>query len=301
MRLTLVGLLLFASTALGQTVTFSDTGNVIQNDEIVVSPQSCTADRTVTWTRAGAFCDTLFLWLSNDTSCTREPAAADLPLQDIPLSDTTTLKGTLTFSAARALARSGATCESQTTTKSFRLCASTKRRISDFNTSCQDSLSSIGSPTIDFTYDPEPPSTPEAPSVSGLDGALSATVKAPSDATRMVVEALELVQGEDGSVGTGKVVASREQVIANTVFRLEGLENGVEYAVRAIAIDGAANRSEPSPIATGTPIASDGFYGGYLGAGGAETGGCAAAGGGITGYAMLASLGVWLSSRRKRS
>ncbi|WP_426750801.1 MXAN_2561 family MXYO-CTERM-anchored protein [Myxococcus sp. Y35] len=301
MRLTLVGLLLFASTALGQTVTFSATGNVIQNDEIVVSAANCTSQRTVTFQREGRYCDTLYLWLSSDSSCTREPAAADVLLQEIAANDSAT-SGSLTFTASQALVRAGATCESQTTTKEFRLCASTKRLTGTIGfETCADTLSSIGSPTIDLVYDPEPPAVPEAPTVTGLDGALGATVKAPSDASLMVVEALELTADADGGVVLGEVVSSREQTSSNTAFRLEGLENGVEYAVRARAIDAAGNTSEPSPITRGTPIASNGFYGGYLDAGGAETGGCSAAGGSLTGCAMLVSLGIWLSSRRKRS
>ncbi|WIG96236.1 hypothetical protein KGD87_01900 [Myxococcus sp. SDU36] len=304
MRLILVGLLLFASTALGQqTVTFTASPNILQNNRIVVSQADCTAERTVTWSRTGLLCETLYFWLSSDGACTRAPAGADLLLQQVAAGDTTTTTGTLTLRASAALEAGGDTCESQTATTTFRLCASTPRVTVDVigNQTCADTVSSVGTPAIDLVYDPEPPSAPSAPAVTGLDGALSATVTVPSDSASMVVEVLSLVGGEDGGVGTGEVVNSKVQAVANTVFRMDGLENGVEYAVRAIAIDAAGNRSEPSAVTLGTPIASEGFYGGYLGAGGAETGGCAAAGGGITGCALLASLGIWLSSRRKRS
>jgi len=301
MRLSFVGLLLFASTALGQSVTFSAPATILQNNKIVVSRENCREDRTVSWTRAGALCETLYLWLSSDGTCNRAPAAADLSLQQIAGGDTTTTSGTLTLRASDALARGGDTCESQNATTSFRLCASTNRVVGDIiGTTCQDSISSVGTPTIDFVYDPEPPPAPAAPTVTGLDSALSAHVTVSGDAALMRVEVRQLTEGEDGGVGVGELVTSKEQIASNTVFRLDGLENGVEYAVRAIAVDAAGNTSEPSPIATGTPVASNGFYGGYIGAGGAETGGCTAAGGGITGCAVLASLGIWLS-RRKRS
>ncbi len=302
MRLTLVGLLLFASTALGQaSVTFSATGDVIQNNQIVVSRANCSADRVVSWTRTGLLCDTLFLWLSNDTSCSREPAAADLPLADISASDTGRTSGSLTFSARLALARSNLSCDSADETKTWRLCASTKQR--DAFGACQTSFSSVGgTPNIDFIFDPVPPDAPVAPGVTGLDAALSVSVTVPTDAVLMEVQVFSIAAGEDGGVGAGELIDSKEQASSNTVFRMDrGLENGVEYAVQAIAIDRAGNRSDPSPRANGTPVASRGFYEGYLGAGGAETGGCTAAGGGITGCAMLASLGIWLSSRRKRS
>ncbi|GEL69787.1 MXAN_2561 family MXYO-CTERM-anchored protein [Myxococcus virescens] len=299
MRLTLVGLLLFASTALGQTVTFSATGDIIQNDQIVVSQENCGLDRTVNWTRVAGNCDVLHLWLSNESSCTGAPGAGDLSLDEISVTDTR-LTGSVTFNASEALVADGAKCESQTSTKTFRLCATTRRPL---GIGCEESFTSIGSPSnLSFIYDPEPPAAPETPSVTGLDAALSVSVKVPSDAVFMEVQVLQFVPGEDGGVGAGEVISTKRQVSSNAVFRMDqGLENGVEYAVQAIAIDRAGNQSEPSPAATGTPIASNGFYQGYLGAGGTETGGCAAAGGGITGCAMLASLGVWLSSRRKRS
>ncbi len=298
MRLSFVGLLLFASTALGQSVTFSATGDIIQNDEIVVSRQNCDLDRTVNWSRAGTSCDAVVIWLSNEANCTGDPGAGDLSLEEIPLTDNRNT-GTVTLNASRALAADGATCQSQTTTKKFRLCASTKRFAQ--LSGCESTSVSIGTPSINFVFDPEPPAAPEAPTVTGLDAALSVAVKVPSDAALMEVQVFTLKAGEDGGVGTGELVTTKEQVSANTVFRMsEGLENGVEYAVQAIAIDRAGNRSEPSPLTTGTPVASSGFYEGYIGAGGAETGGCAAAGGGITGCAVLASLGIWLS-RRKRS
>lgn len=302
MRLTLVGLLLFASTALGQAVTFTASPNILQNNRIVVSQANCAAERTVTWTRTGALCETLYFWVSSDGVCTRAPAAADLSLQQVAAGDTTTMNGTLTLRASAALAAGGDTCESQTTTTSFKLCAST-RRVSQIigGAGCEDAYASVGTPAIDLVYDPEPPATPSAPAVTGLDSALSASVTAPSDAASMTVQVLSLVAGEDGGSITGSVVSSRTQISANTVFRLDGLQNGVEYAVQAIAIDAAGNESDPSAVTLGTPIASNGFYGGYLDAGGSETGGCTAAGGGITGCAVLASLGIWLSSRRKRS
>ena len=86
----------------------------------------------------------------------------------------------------------------------------------------------------------------------------------------------------------------------NLTFRMDGLENGVEYAVRAYAIDAAENQSDPSEPTNGRPVASRGFFEAYKDALGAETGGCGAAGGGIAGSAVLAVLGFWLS-RRKQS
>lgn len=304
MRFLLVGLLLTASTALGQTVTFS--GTVISNNQIVVSKGDCATNRTVTWTRAGTFCDSVFLWVSGtDESCSGEPGSDDLELATLSATDTTTT-GTETFSASQVLARASATCESQTTERRFRLCATTKRA-NTTTTGCESTASSVGTPAVTFILDPVPPQVPSAPTAVGLDEALSVRVTPPSDATTMRVQVQALSAGTDagtdadGGAGTvGDPILSEEQATDNPVFRVENLQNGVTYEVRALAFDRAGNRSGLSDAVQGTPIASSGFFGAYVNAGGDETGGCGAAGGSIAGGAALAILGMWLS-RRKQS
>lgn len=303
MRLTFAVFLLFASTALGQTqtVTFSATGTVIQGNEIVVSKADCSNVRQVTWTRTTAvLCDTLYLWLSADT-CSAEPGASSVTLDEVSKSETQTT-GTLDLRMSDALSKAGTTCEAQTENKTFKLCASV-RPFNSTQTSCETTATSIGTPSISFILDPKPPNAPELPGVTGVDGALSVSVTVPSDTSLMRVEVVELVAG-DGDAGTetaGDVVASKEQTSDNTVFRMEDLENGKLYGVRAFALDKAGNQSVASPLATGTPIPSNGFFAAYHGAGGAETGGCGAGGGGLALGAVVAALGFWMTSRRKLS
>ncbi|RKH39149.1 hypothetical protein D7X12_24345 [Corallococcus sicarius] len=81
----------------------------------------------------------------------------------------------------------------------------------------------------------------------------------------------------------------------------DGLINGVTYRVQARVIDEAGNEGDLSDAAEGTPVKSNGLFDAYVDAGGQERGGCAATGGGIAGGAVLAALGIWLSSRRKVS
>lgn len=303
MRLTFAVLLLSASTALAQTqsVTFTATGTTIQGNEIVVSKADCANDRQVTWTRTTAtLCDTLYLWLSADT-CSAEPGATSVTLREISKSDTVTT-GTISLNMSDALVKAGTTCEAQTENKTFKLCASV-RPFNSTNSSCETTATSIGTPAISFILDPKPPNAPELPGVTGLDSALSVSVTAPSDSSLLRVEVVELVAGE-GDAGTetaGDVVASKEQTTDNTVFRMEGLENEKKYGVRAFALDKAGNQSGASPLATGSPIPSNGFYAAYRQAGGEETGGCGAGGGGLALGAVVAALGFWMTSRRKLS
>ncbi|MCY1034237.1 hypothetical protein OV207_22470 [Corallococcus sp. BB11-1] len=80
-----------------------------------------------------------------------------------------------------------------------------------------------------------------------------------------------------------------------------GLINGVTYRVRARVEDEAGNVSAASAEVQGTPVKSNGLFDAYKNANGQEQGGCAATGGGVAGGAVLAALGIWLSSRRKVS
>ncbi|MFY1831209.1 MXAN_2561 family MXYO-CTERM-anchored protein [Myxococcus fulvus] len=298
MRLTLALLLLSASTALGQTVTFSVSGN--QGNDIVVSKADCAKVTQVTWTRqAGNLCDTLYIWLSPDT-CSDTPSSTEVTLDEIERTETTP-SGTVSLNISEALTKAGQTCEAQTENKSFKLCASV-RPFSTNATTCEATATSVGSPAVTLTLDPKPPAAPILPTVTGLDTALSVDVTAPSDSSQMRVEVVSLVAGEDGgSTTAGAVVRSKDQTSANTLFRMENLENGVEYGVRVLALDKAGNVSEPSPLATGTPVASNGFWAAYRGAQGAETGGCGAGGGGLAVGAVVAALGFWTVSRRKQS
>ncbi|AKF80861.1 fibronectin [Myxococcus fulvus 124B02] len=297
MRLTLALLLLSASTALGQTVTFSVSGN--QGNEIVVSKADCAKVTQVTWQRqAGNLCDTLFIWLSPDT-CSDTPSSTEVTLEEITSSSPA--NGTVSVNISEALTKAGQTCEAQTENKSFKLCASV-RPFNSTGTQCEATATSVGTPAITLTLDPKPPAAPILPTVTGLDTALSVDVTAPSDSSQMKVEVVKLVAGEDGgSTTAGDVVRSKEQTSSNTLFRMDNLENGVEYGVRVFALDKAGNQSEPSPLATGTPIASNGFWAAYRGAQGAETGGCGAGGGGLAVGAVVAALGFWTVSRRKQS
>ncbi|MCP3141294.1 MXAN_2561 family MXYO-CTERM-anchored protein [Pyxidicoccus xibeiensis] len=299
MRLTFVGLLLFASTALGQTVTFS--GTVIQQgDRIVVSKELCSTPRTITWTRStGTLCDTLYIWISNDT-CTGIPGTDDVLLEELSKTSTTTT-GTENIVVSDILTRNGSSCDEEEVQRDFKLCATTRLFDSATTTNCRTTAETIGSPSVTVRFDSKAPTIPGAPSVTGLDKALSVTVTPPGDTTTMVVEVRALGTGADGGVEpTGEPVSRKEQSTDNTTFRMENLQNGVEYAVQAIAVDQAGNPSKPSDATLGTPVASFGFYEEYLNDGGAESGGCGAAGGGLAAGA-LAAFGFWLSSRRKQS
>ncbi|QSQ16657.1 MXAN_2561 family MXYO-CTERM-anchored protein [Myxococcus landrumensis] len=297
MRHILVVLLLTASTALGQTVNF--TGAAIQNNEVVVSLANCGKVNAVTWTRSGTLlCSSATLFLT-EGSCTDKPdATGNKKVGEINQNDASPT-GTINLVMSEALDAKGETCEGQKANRTYKLCASTTRQTNLGQ--CDSTLVSIGN-SINFILDPVAPGAPGAPAVTGLDSALSVSVTTTSDMARLKVEVVELTLGDDAGTGTpGAVVRSKEQVTPNNVFRMDGLENGKTYGVRVIAFDKAGNESPASALVTGAPIASNGFFDEYVDAGGQETGGCGAGGGGLAVGAAMAALGFWLTSRRKQS
>jgi hypothetical protein len=107
------------------------------------------------------------------------------------------------------------------------------------------------------------------------------------DVTRFFVDLA--VDPLDGGVPSWRNVGGE----VGTRVTLTGLENGVRYLVRGIAIDEADNRGPASdPVGT-TPVASSGFWEAYGDAGGSEVG----CGGSIAGMFVSALAG---RGRRRR-
>lgn len=336
MRLPLAALLLFASTAVAQTtgtaVTFTTTSTT-SGTTVLTSKADCATPVRFSWTRTGNLCSggSLFLFVSR-SSCGAEPGVTDLKLATIT---DTTASGTVTFTAQDVLTllATPTNCATQTSEISFNLCASAKTFASVYDASCSSTFSSVGTPAFVVKYDPQAPTKPSIGKVIARDSALSVQVDGVEAESTVVVEVTPLTTadggtledagtddaGEDaGEADAGDVdagLADAGTVVAAPVgptlrFRkaagegnvvADGLINGVTYRVQARVIDEAGNEGDLSDAAEGTPVKSNGLFDAYVDAGGEERGGCAATGGGIAGGAVLAALGIWLSSRRKVS
>jgi hypothetical protein len=97
-----------------------------------------------------------------------------------------------------------------------------------------------------------------------------------------------------------KFLCSGLIAIGTTSARVHGLENGRTYQIAVVAVGLDGTPSAPSPTAEGTPAPTVGFGDLYGEEGGTATG-CAVAGGGFGGGAILASLaGVLLLAWRPR-
>jgi hypothetical protein len=297
MRFLFVGLLLFASTALGQTLSLT-VDNITDTAKVIgLNSEDCGDTLQVRWTFTnGVACQAMQLWVTTSGSCKDEPGTGDYELQEVPASSVNT-PGNLfreiqvdKLPLFTATDGGAGTCSTAQVEQTMRVCASTT--VQNSLLQC-DTIVRVTSPVL-VRFDTQPPPKPTIDAVTPRDSALGVTVSAEEDATILVTATLL-----DADGGTGTVVASDETTAVEGLANLEGLENGVTYQVIARATDVAGNSTDSDP-SEGTPILSNGFFAAYRGAGGQETGGCGAAGGGLAGGAVLAALGFWLS-RRKQS
>jgi uncharacterized protein (TIGR03382 family) len=289
MRTFLFTAALLLSSAASAQVTF--TFGTSNSETLRFGKGDCQNPVTVTWRRTIQACDRLTLWISTTGSC---QSAVDTSKGDVPLSEisqaTFVASEQGTFTLERSIlpfgtSDAGTGCGSLGEEKTFTLCGATKQTD---GFSCNTAVSATAAKII---YDGKPPAAPTIASANGLDGALRVTVASPVDASR-----------EDLVVSlNGEEVRRVSQARGQGAIQVDGLENGVTYQVQATAADEAGNESAPSAVVDVTPIKTVGYMDGYANAGGQETGGCGAVGGGVAGGAVLAVLGFWLFSRRNRS
>ncbi|RKH32306.1 hypothetical protein D7Y13_15810 [Corallococcus praedator] len=332
MRLPLVALLLFALPAVAQTgtaVNFTTT-STSNNNTVVTSRDECTTTLRFSWSRTGTLCNggTVYLYVTSGSCGGLAPVATDLTLDTV--TGNTTTSGVVSFSMSQVLARqTGApTCATQEKEVSFKLCAITPTISDSVLQTCSATYSSIGAPAFTLTYDPEAPSAPSIGKVIARDSALSVQVDNVEEDSNVIIELNAILKadagipeedaGTDADAGTddaGTVADAGTTPVGESegpTLRFNkaagegnvvatGLINGVTYRIRAKLEDEAGNVSEASAVVEGTPVKSNGLFDAYKDANGQEQGGCASTGGGLAGGAVLAALGIWLSSRRKVS
>jgi hypothetical protein len=301
MRFLLIALTFSASAALAQTTGTISLAGPANETTLRVPREPCNYSRTVTWTvnTTGVICSDLEFWFVSGTACP-ETRASDTPLfTSVSRStlESSTRTNSFTFESQDLPAFKGTnavTCPADDREDEYRLCASLKLGTAVISTDPCSTTSTQKANEFKVFYDAKAPERPSIESVAPLDKALSVRVTSSDDDTSRVKL---IVTRADGTLTPREVFQSVDQPL----FRVENLENGVEYKLTATALDSVNNESAPSDEQTGTPIFTRGFFDRYVEAGGQETGGCGAAAGSLAGGWVLAVLGFWLSSRRNRS
>ena len=264
-----------------------------------VSPSDCGTNVAITWTgtSGGTPCSDIQIWVTSSTTCGDAPATGDKVINNTQLQMAnwpTQRTGTVQVAVADLPAFTG-TGEGATTCGSeaevtMQVCGAFK--YASFGFGCTSTTTVKATPPT-LRYDGKPPPAPTMKSVTPLDSAL--LVEAEGTTSDTAVINLEYrALGETGSFTSGGAIAS-----TSTSARIGGLRNGVTYEVRAWALDTAGNEGPRSGTLTGAPIQTNGFFQKYKGYGGAEQGGCAAAGGSVLGLSGLLLTGFFFSRRRR--
>ncbi|HZH02877.1 MAG TPA: MXAN_2561 family MXYO-CTERM-anchored protein, partial [Myxococcaceae bacterium] len=260
----------------GSAVAQTQSGLTIQlngQSSASIGADDCGGSVTVSWTISvfGTTCDDdLRLWVTRE-SCTGDPPSGVTPfVSENNWPTQTTGEATLKVADLPGISGTDGGTGCGTIEEDYNVCGAVDYS-AGFGSACQTARATSAT----LSYDALPPAAPSAPTLSGIDSAITVGLSAPEDAAFMVVE-YRLAEGEEG----GAFRATERIEVSRGSYRIEGLVNDVSYEVRTYAVDDADNQGPPSDGVIGQPRATVGFFEAYKRAGGAETGGCGAAGGG---------------------
>lgn len=282
--------LILSSSASAQTIQVLIDGS----NRAVVSARQCDTKRLISWTASvfSGWCpDNLQIWVTTG-ECGDVPGSGDTPVFNTSFSATDrTFQLLVSDLPIFHQADAGFMCGDTTINQVHKICASAKFG-GTFGCTNPSVVRGNNPPTIEYRGKP-----PRAPTITNLveqDGALTVEVSTSSEVIIVHVQvraagAADFVNALDFNASAGK-------------GKVDGLTNGTLYDVRVVGEDAAGNLSDPSDIAQGTPVASDGFYKLYRREGGADLGGCGdVAGGAVDWRLLLLALGILPLLRRKRS
>jgi hypothetical protein len=286
----LASVVLLPRALFAQTLPISVSGGVIVNGNTRIGPNQCGSQLHILWgplTVNGTVCTGPRFWISN-TACDQEGPTGDDRLLT-PEPSTTDRNGTFSFNVNDLpifnQSDGAVPCGSLSLNRNAYVCGFLK-----FNSfACSTSDQPFHAPAVTIQYRGVPPSPPDI-SGSALDGAIEITVNTNTDGNTVHVWLRE--QGTGDFQDTAQIPSDR------TGVRISGLQNQTTYEVYGTYDDGVGNVSAPSQTLALTPLASEGFYGTYRGAGGQETGGCGSALPGALGIPL--ALGGYRLLRRKR-
>ncbi len=239
----------------------------------------CDATISVQWIyTSGIVCSNLKLWATENSSCGDVAAANDLGYDEVSnLLVQTQKSGTFSvdisklpgFANAPTDGGTAVRCGDLGVTKTHRICGA---MTTSFQVGCFSPTAFDASP-LELVYDTKPPSLPTI-TVSAQDGAAKVEFSnLDSDTTTVFAEY------RPWDVSDAGAYVQTDPVVSTTGFvKIANLTNGVQYDVRARAVDAAGNQSDATAAQQVTPIRAIGFFGELRQDGSTEQGGCAVAG-----------------------
>jgi hypothetical protein len=254
-----------------------------------VTTNNCTDQLVVNATQTGQPCSSTTYWITTSSSCGDTPNSANFDLtfdvdsfgnKTVSVSDLPFFRG----------ADGGVPCP-RAATQDHKVCGFFTIPQSVFSgCSSTTTIHQASAPTI--RWKGAPAAVPSIDSVSPKDGAIGLGLSITgTDALLIRIEVAVSGTGQFGQVAS--ISATQPS------YDIKGLTNNVAYDIQVRSEDAIGNLSAYSPIATGTPVASAGFYDAYRRAGGQELGGCGGLGAILLAF-CLPGLVLGVLARRKR-
>jgi uncharacterized protein (TIGR03382 family) len=300
LRAGLLAGLLIGAAASAQSITLNFVGSNANITTLARGPAGCNDQVQVQWVTSGLnsgnACTSMDLWVTNSQTC------GDHPSTGITDAGTGTDLSIGTFSLAtqtQGLANSfrvsdipgvAGNCAIIADIKNA-LCASVDFRTSTVGGDC----STLKAANLIVRYDTQPPNPP---TLDLLPQDAKIVVRLGDNGDTDVLNFLVQYAVQPVGGASPSWISLPEIPATVTSKAIDGLINGTTYVVQAFSLDEVDNVSPPSPQQTGTPQASNGFWGEYKAAGGADTGGCSASGAAMP--SVLGALGVLVALLRRR-
>jgi hypothetical protein len=284
------------------TLSFSGSGSAITSRAFSQSDCNNNAGVVITWTVSslGQVCNNLQIFVTNSGSCPTTPnttgsdgGTADVIIDTLSASELQAGSGNTSNFLIRNMPALGGACPDGFD-KTNAICGSLQYRPAGA-TSCTD-LNASSNLTIRF--DSKPPAPPVISSLLPQDSKIVVQLDPNGENDTTYYRVQYAAQLGNSDAGLNFVTIPDFSAQKNSVT-IDSLTNNQVYVVQAFQIDEAGNLSPPSAQASGTPLASNGFWAEYKDAGGHEQGGCNVADAAFP--SVLGAIGVLVSLwRRKR-
>ena len=297
-RVALLAGLLLGAAASAQTINLNFIGSPALTT-LAKGPAGCNDQVQVSWNTSGLSsgnaCTSLEIWITNSQTCGDHPSTAgsdagpgtDLSIGTFSLATQTT--GTANNFKVSDIPGVAGNCAIIADIKNA-ICSSV-----DFRNTIGGTCSTISASSLIIRYDTQPP---DPPTLELLPQDSKIVVRLGNNGDSDVLNYLVQYALQPTSGGSPGWVTLPEVPATVTSKAIDGLINGTTYVVQAFALDEVDNVSQASDQQSATPQASNGFWGEYKAAGGADTGGCSATGAAVP--SVLGALGVLVALLRRR-
>lgn len=286
-RLSMAMVIAGSSAALAQMNVMVNGETDVTHAPYALSTNDCNANVRITFTVPNGACQNSAGIYVTTSSCGNAPGASDV---QVPVNPDGTSANIRVSNLATFHGGDGGLLSCPQQLNSFnKVCGTYKTSSGGFG-DCSQSNSG-GFATV--YYKGLLPLPPTIDSVTPLDSEISVTASVTeSDAIAIHVELAHV----DGGFFVERAVFTPYVGYA----KISGLINNVTYQVRARAEDQIPQFSDYTNVVEVTPVLTQGFWGHYLGAGGAEKGGCGGLGAMIFAWCLPGLVLVFLTRRARR-